>query len=171
MTFLDIGLLILRVVVGLVFAGHGSQKLLGWFDGPGMEGTTAMMENLDMHPPRLWAWLNALGEFLGGLGLALGLLTPLAAAALVGTMLVAVVKVHWPNFWNSDQGIEFPLVMGTVSFVIGLMGAGIYSLDYLLGLPLQAPLAYAMALLLMLVTVGWALTQGGPEDVGERQPA
>lgn len=171
MTYLDIGLLIMRLVVGLVFVGHGSQKLFGWFDGPGMEGTMAMMESLNVRPPRLWAWVNALSEFFGGLGLALGLLTPFAAVALVGSMLVATFKVHWPNFWNSDQGIEFPLVMATVAFSVGLAGAGAYSLDSLLGLPLRAPVAYGIALALMLLFVGWITVESREEEAREEQPA
>jgi putative oxidoreductase len=90
--------------------------------------------------------------------LAAGLLTPLAAAALVGSMLVAILKVHGPKgLWNSRGGFEFPLVMGTVAFVVGLTGPGSYSLDSLLGLQLPDPLAYALALFAMLVVVVAAL--------------
>jgi putative oxidoreductase len=65
----DTGLLILRIVVGLLFVGHGAQKVFGWFGGKGLAGHTAVMEKLDMHPARFWAWVSALGEFLGGWGL------------------------------------------------------------------------------------------------------
>src|SRR2546425_7213871 len=107
----DVGILVLRVVVGLLFVGHGSQKLFGWFGGKGMEGQVGIMQRLDIHPSHLWAYVSALGEFLGGLGLALGLLTPLAAAAIIGAMLVAIVRVHWSKgMWNTNGGMEFPLV-------------------------------------------------------------
>jgi putative oxidoreductase len=172
MTYFNVGLLIIRLVVGLTLAGHGSQKLFGWFGGPGLDGTTKMMEKLNIEPPRLWAWANALAEFFGGLGLALGLLTPFAAVALVGAMLVAIFKVHWPNFWNSKRGLEYPLVMGLVSFAVGLIGAGLYSLDYLLGLPLRAPLAYAIALGLMLLVVAWILVQSSQaQQTPEHEPS
>jgi putative oxidoreductase len=152
------GIMILRVVAGLLFAGHGAQKLLGWFGGKGLAGHAAVMKHLGLQPPALWAAISALGEFLGGLGLAAGLLTPLAAAALVGSMLVAILKVHGPKgLWNSRGGFEFPLVMGTVAFVVGLTGPGSYSLDSLLGLQLPDPLAYALALFAMLVVVVAAL--------------
>jgi uncharacterized membrane protein YphA (DoxX/SURF4 family) len=91
---MEIGVLILRVVVGLLFAGHGAQKLFGWFGGQGLAGHTAFMEKLSLRPARFWALVSALGEFLGGLGFAAGLLTPLAAAALIGAMLVAIARVH-----------------------------------------------------------------------------
>jgi putative oxidoreductase len=158
LTYVDTGLLILRLVVGLVFVGHGAQKLFGWFGGPGMKGHIGFMEKLDVHPARFWAWVSALGEFFGGLGLALGLLTPLAATAIIGAMLVAMIRVNWPNgFWNTNRGFEWPLVLATVAFVVGLTGPGFYSLDYAFGLGLPEPLVYIVALLAMLVTVAGAV--------------
>jgi putative oxidoreductase len=155
---LDVGILVLRVVVGLLFVGHGAQKLFGWFGGKGMEGQVGIMQRLGIQPTHLWAYISALGEFLGGLGLALGLLTPLAAAAIMGAMLVAIVRVHWPKgVWNSNGGIEFPLVMGVVAFVVGLVGPGLFSLDQLFNLALPEPLTYAVALVAMLLGVGAAL--------------
>jgi putative oxidoreductase len=91
---LDAGILILRVVVGLIFAAHGAQKLAGWFGGKGLSGHSVVMDTLGLRPPRFWAIIDALAESFGGLGLAAGFLTPLAAAALVGSMLVAITKVH-----------------------------------------------------------------------------
>ena len=156
--YMDTGLFILRLVIGLIFMGHGAQKLFGWFGGHGLAGHTTMMEKVDVHPPRFWAWVSALGEFLGGLGLVLGLLTPLAATALIGPMLVAIIKVQWPNgFWNTNRGIEFPLVLAVVAFVIGLVGPGLYSLDTSLGLSLPEPLTFGGALVAMAVTVAIAL--------------
>ena len=154
----NIGLLILRIVVGLLFAGHGAQKLFGWFGGRGMAGHTGIMERLGMSPVPIWAWISALAEFLGGLGLLFGLLTPLAAVALLGTMIVAIVKVHWPKgVWNTNGGLEFPLTMATVAFVVGLTGPGFYSLDRILGVRLPEPATYVVALVVMLIVVAVGL--------------
>jgi len=156
--YTGIGVLILRVVVGLLFAGHGAQKLFGWFGGQGLAGHTAFMERLRLRPARFWALVSALGEFLGGLGFAAGLLTPLAAAALIGAMLVAIVRVNWVNgLWNANGGVEWPLVLATVAFVVGLTGPGTYSLDQALGIALPEPLTYLAALLVMLLVLVIAL--------------
>src|SRR6185437_1243048 len=96
------GLVILRLVVGLTLAGHGAQKVFGWFGGQGISGWAATVEKLRVRPPRAWAWISALSELVGGVLFALGLLTPLGAFAIAGAMLVAIATVHWPNgFWNS----------------------------------------------------------------------
>ena len=169
--YVSTGLLILRLVVGLLFAGHGAQKLFGWFGGKGIAGQTALLEKIDVQPARLWAWISALGEFLGGLGLALGLLTPLAATILVGSMLVVIFKVSWQNgLWNSNRGIEWPLVLATVAFVIGLTGPGPYSLDYSLGLPIPELLTYVIALALMLITVLGVVLPGRTSQEHRHQP-
>lgn len=158
LTTMDVGVLILRIVVGLLFVGHGTQKLLGWFGGKGLAGHTARMDRLGIHPARFWAWVNALGEFLGGLAFTIGLLTPLAAAALIGSMLVAIAKVHWPKgLWNANGGVEWPLVLATVAFVVGLTGPGLYSLDHALGVVLPEPATYLAALVAMLIVAGAAL--------------
>jgi len=150
----NVGLLILRIVVGLLFAGHGAQKLFGWFGGRGMAGHTGIMERLGMSPAPIWAWINALAEFLGGLGLLFGLLTPLAAVGLLGSMIVAIAKVHWPKgVWNTNGGFEFPLTLSAVAFVIGLTGPGFYSLDRILGVRLPEPATYVVALVVMLIVV------------------
>src|ERR1035437_5898438 len=103
----NIGILILRIVTGLLFAGHGAQKLFGWFGGKGFASTVEIMEKMGARPAPLWGGLNALAEFAGGLGLAVGLLTPIASAGLVGSMVVAIAKVHWSKgVWNSKGGFE-----------------------------------------------------------------
>jgi putative oxidoreductase len=161
----DFGMLVLRVVIGLLICGHGSQKLFAWFGGKGLAGTTKMMENLGIRPTGFWAIVNALGEFLGGLGLAFGLLTPLAAAAVIGAMLTAIIKVHWPKgLWNSNGGFEFPLTIAIVAFVVGLVGPGVYSLDNVIGLSLPEPGVYVVLLLGMLVTVGAAILPTAHEE-------
>jgi len=131
---LSLGLLILRVVAGLTLAAHGAQKFFGWFGGSGFSGTVSMQERMGFRPGWLWACLVILGEFGGGLSLALGFLTPLGAAGAFGAMFMAIFKSHWKNgFWNKDRGLEFPLALLTIGVAVGLMGPGSYSLDALFG--------------------------------------
>src|SRR4051794_35084680 len=128
-------MLILRLVVGGLFVGHGLQKLFGWFDGPGIEGTAGMLDSLGYRPGRNHAVLAGLTETGGGALLVLGLFTPLAAAAVVGMMLNATLAVHRPNgLWVQNNGYEYPLVLGTAAFAIALAGGGAYSFDNGIGL-------------------------------------
>jgi putative oxidoreductase len=89
-----LGLLILRLVVGVTLAAHGAQKLFGWFGGYGLAGTGGFMEQLGFHPGKRAALMAGLAEAAGGLLLALGAATPLAATLIVGVMLVAIATVH-----------------------------------------------------------------------------
>src|SRR3989442_5203245 len=89
-----LGLLILRVVVGLTLAAHGAQKLFGWFGGSGMNGWAQMVEKLGILPARPWAWVAALAEFRGGLLFAFRLLSPLCSLPIARSMLVANGTVH-----------------------------------------------------------------------------
>src|SRR5690348_13709216 len=124
------GLLILRVVIGLILAAHGAQKLFGWWGGPGMAGWTGAMTRMRIRPPAAWAWISALGEILGGIGLVVGLLTPLASFAIIASMLVAITLVHWPRgFWVSKGGYEFNLSIIAGALAVALTGPGSYSLD------------------------------------------
>jgi uncharacterized membrane protein YphA (DoxX/SURF4 family) len=93
---MNLGLLLLRLTVGLTIAAHGSQKLFGWFSGPGLSGTGQFFTMLGFPPGRRHASMAGLSETVGGLLLALGLLTPLAAAAKIAVMIVAVFSVHLP---------------------------------------------------------------------------
>src|SRR5579859_3826046 len=140
---LTLGLLTLRVVIGLVVAAHGAQKLLGWWGGPGMTGWTAAMTRMRMRPAAPWAWLSALAELLGGLGLALGFLPPFPSFGILAAMLVAIALVHWPNgFWNGKRGYEFNLSLVAAAVAIALTGPGAYSLDSALGIHLSEPLTF-----------------------------
>jgi len=124
------GLLLLRLVVGLLFAAHGAQKAFGWFGGPGMAGVTGFMASLGFRMPRLWAWQLMLAELAGGLALAVGFLTPLAALALAIDMLVAIALVKWPNgFFSQNNGYEFELVLLAVPVALIATGPGRYSID------------------------------------------
>ena len=140
---IDLALLILRVLVGLVVAAHGAQKLFGWAGGPGMQGFAGWMAAMGLQPAWLWALMGGLGEFGGGLLLAAGLLSPLGALAVVGAMAMAIVLVHWSKgFWGQQGGYEFPLVLLGAAAILGLAGPGAYSLDALLGLALPAGLLF-----------------------------
>lgn len=132
---MELGLLVLRVVVGLLFVGHGTQKLFGWFGGHGIEGTAGFMDSLGMRPGRRHAVAAGLAETGGGLLLALGLLTPLAALMMISVMVVAVATVHYRNgVWNTSQGYELNLVYVVAAFAVTAIGAGDWSLDGVLGL-------------------------------------
>jgi putative oxidoreductase len=131
---LSFGLLVIRVIIGLTLAAHGSQKLLGWFGGGGLQGTAQMLERQGYRPGNIMALLVSVGEAGGGVLLVLGFLTPLAAAAGIGVMLNAIVTVHLSKgFWNTKGGFEFPLAIATVFAGIGFTGPGRYSLDAAIG--------------------------------------
>lgn len=127
---MDAGLLILRLVIGGIMAAHGAQKLFGWFGGYGLAGTGGWLESMGFRPGRVQAAVNDLSEFGGGLFLATGLLTPLASAAIVGVMLVAIVAVHLKSgFWNPNGGYEFNLVLIAGALALAFTGPGAASLD------------------------------------------
>jgi putative oxidoreductase len=139
---MELGILLLRVVVGLTLAAHGAQKLFGWFGGHGIAGTAGLLEQLGFRPGRPYAYLAGCAEFCGGLSLALGVLTPVGVAATVGMMTTACVAAHLKNgFFNSDGGFEFPLVMATGAAATALSGPGPYALDRLLGFERAVELA------------------------------
>jgi putative oxidoreductase len=127
---MDLALFVLRIVVGLLFVGHGAQKLFGVLGGGGLSGTAEMFDKLGLRPGWLHARAAAVGEFGGGLLLTIGLFTPFAAAILIGVMTTAVITVHLPNgLWNTQKGYEFNLVMAAVPFALAGAGAGSWSLD------------------------------------------
>ncbi len=129
----DLGLLIIRLVVGLLFVAHGTQKLFGWFGGYGIKGTGGWFESIGVKPGATMAVLAGLSELGGGLLFALGLVTPLAAILIIGTMLVAIVKVHAANgLWATANGYELNLLYIVIALGVALTGAGSYSLDAIL---------------------------------------
>ncbi|MCM3571422.1 DoxX family protein [Neobacillus mesonae] len=130
---LNIGLLLIRLVVGILFIGHGSQKLFGWFGGYGLKGTGGWFDSIGIKPGVTMALFAGLAEFLGGLLFALGLLTPLAGILIAGTMIVAIMKVHAPNgLWSTANGYEYNLIILAVAIGVALMGPGLYAIDAIL---------------------------------------
>src|SRR6266545_6485745 len=110
---MSMALLLLRMVVGLTLAAHGSQKLFGWFGGGGVDGTARVMEQLGFVPGRRSAVIAGLAEAGGGVLLALGAATPVAAAVLLAVMMVAIVSVHLrQGFFVMQGGYEYPMVLG-----------------------------------------------------------
>ena len=132
---MDIGLLVLRIVVGLLLVGHGAQKLFGWFGGGGLTATTWYFRSVGYRPARLMAGFAGGAELVGGAALAAGFMTPLAASAVIGTMLNAGMAVHRRNgLWAVDSGYEYPLVIAAAAITLSFTGAGAASLDARLGL-------------------------------------
>jgi putative oxidoreductase len=152
---MSIALLLLRLVVGLTLAVHGTQKLFGWFAGPGLARLMQGFKQQGFKPVWLWVSLVILGEVGGGLSVALGFLTPLGAAGIFGVMFMATFKSHWKNgFIVSRGGYEYTLVLMTVSIALGLMGPGNYSLDALFGIVQTSALLFgALAVAALLVDV------------------
>ncbi|MFB6614319.1 DoxX family protein [Streptomyces sp. NPDC085524] len=124
----DVGLLILRLVLGLTMAAHGSQKLFGWFGGGGISGTGQFFTASGYPAGDAMAVLAGLTETLGGLGLAAGLLTPLAGAAVVGTLINAIA-VHGAGSFFAPQGIEYELLLTAGAAALALTGPGRYAAD------------------------------------------
>ena len=127
---LNLGLLIIRLVVGILFIGHGAQKLFGKFGGYGLKGTGGWFESIGMKPGITMALLAGLAELVGGVLFAFGLLTPLAGIMIAGTMVMAIVKVHGPNgLWATENGYEYNLTLLAITIGIALIGPGQYALD------------------------------------------
>lgn len=128
-------LLLARVVIGLLMAAHGAQKLFGWFGGYGLAKTGGFFEQLGFHPGKTFAAAASVAELTGGLLVALGLLGPVGPALIVSVMIVAALTVHWSHgLFASDNGIEVPLLYVTAALSFVLMGYGPYSLDAWLGI-------------------------------------
>jgi len=126
--------LLARMTIGLLFVGHGVQKLFGWFGGSGLEATAAGFESMGLRPGRRNAILAGAAETAGGLMFAAGAATPVGAAALSGTMISAIKTVHWSNgVWNTKGGYEYNLVLLAAVFGLTENGPGRFSVDAAMG--------------------------------------
>ncbi|WP_067570163.1 DoxX family protein [Nocardia acidivorans] len=145
-THYDLGLLILRLALGLTMAAHGTQKLFGWFSGGGIDGTAAFFTMSGYPAGRTMATIAGLTETFGGLAMALGLLTPLAGAALVGTLLNALA-VKWGNGFFAPKGVEYELFLVAAAIALTLTGPGRYAADRSLPALRDHRLVYGLAAL------------------------
>ena len=174
-----LGMAVLRVVVGVLFMGHGLQKLMGWFGGHGLEGTGNFFDTIGLRPGRAQAALAGGAEAGGGALLALGLLTPVGAAMVTGSMAGAIAKVHASKGpWVSDGGYEYNLVLMSAAFAIAAAGPGAWSLDERLGIARSgaavglAELGAGLAGAAAAVSLGSRLGEApGPEAENGGEPA
>ena len=128
----DLALLLVRITLGAVMIMHGKNHL--WGKG-GVEGTARWFASLGFRPARVHALLSGYGELAAGAGLILGLLTPIAAAAVIATMCVAGWAAHRPNgFFIFRDGYEYVLVIAVTVLAVAILGPGRYSLDHFVGI-------------------------------------
>lgn len=126
----DAGVLLLRLAVGLILAGHGAQKLFGWFGGPGLETTGKGFSQLGWDPGVFYAGLAGVSEFLGGLGLAVGMLTPLSAAACIGVMVNAMAIAPEIDLWSAaGTAFVYPMLLAVGALTVAAVGPLRLSLD------------------------------------------
>ena len=131
---MDLGLFLIRLVIGLTFAAHGTQKLFGWFGGHGIAGTGGWFESIGMKPGKTLAITAGLAELVCGLLFAGGLFLWFAAALIIGSMLIAIIKVHGQNgYWVTQNGYEYNMALIVIALGVALIGAGDYSLAAMLG--------------------------------------
>ena len=143
---LDLGLLIARLVFGLILSAHGAQKLFGWFGGYSLTATGGFFEQLGFRPGRVFAAIAVLTEIVAGLLITFGLLGSVGPALMLSVMIVAAVAGHWSNgLFASANGIEVPLLYGIFAVMLALTGPGLFSLDALLGLEALWSPAFAAA--------------------------
>jgi len=160
---LNLGLLLLRGIVGVVMLAHGYNHV---FNGGKIPGTARWFESLGMKPGILHAWTASLTELGAGTLLVLGLLTPLAAAGVVGTMLVAFITNHRKNgffIFRPGEGYEYVLTLTVVALAVAMLGAGEWSLDHALELDLAGERGVAIGLLGIGVGIATLVTFWRPD--------
>ncbi len=163
----NLAALVLRVTLGSLMAGHGAQKLFGWFEGYGLQGTSGWLESLGLVPGRPWAIAAGASEFGGGTLMILGLLNPLGPLGVTGAMAMAIAKVH-PLFqkpiWATSGGAELPLTNVAIATALMLNGPGKYSMDRALGIRLPRPLVALIGLVAIAVVVAMAAQAEAPSE-------
>ncbi len=162
----SLALLVLRVTVGGLLAGHGAQKLFGMFGGHGFDGTAGWLESLNLKPGQRWAAVAGMSEFGGGVLTVLGALNPLGPIMAMGAMLMATVKVHLGKpIWSTAGGAELPVTNMAVQTALFLAGPGKLSFDGLLGI--RVPRWFSLMALAGMIAGVWysATTTGTAEDL------
>jgi putative oxidoreductase len=143
-----IGLLVLRLALGLYMAAHGAQKLFGWFGGYGLGPTGQFFTQLGYRQGKLFAFLASATEVVSGLLVALGLLGPIGPALMVAVMIVAAVTVHWKGgLFSANNGVEINVLFAASAVLLALVGYGRFSLDAVLGVDLYFTPAIALGTL------------------------
>lgn len=131
----DLGLLIIRLMIGIVFFYYGAQKLFGWFGGYGIKGTGGWFESVGIKPGNAAAAFSGLAELVAGILFIAGLFLPFGAVLVSIVMAGAIAKVHGSKgFTNSAGGFEYNLVLMAVAIGLALIGPGSFSLTSFLGM-------------------------------------
>src|SRR4051812_19191494 len=148
---IDFALLLIRLTIGSLLAGHGAQKLYGWFEGFGLEGTAGWMESLGFRPGKRWAALAGISEFGGGVLTALGFAHPVGPVMTLGAMGMAQLTVHAGKpIWVTSGGGELVVTNMVAASALALAGPGKFSLDRLFGFRVPG----AIAVLTLFATLG-----------------
>jgi putative oxidoreductase len=149
---------VLRVIFGALMAGHGAQKLFGWFGGHGVKGTAGWLESMGMKPGKPWAIMAGASEFGGGVLTALGFLNPLGPLAATGAMGMAAAKVHGGKpIWVTSGGAELPVTNIAIALALGIAGPGKFSADCALGIKLPRRLVLIPGLALAAGSIAYGV--------------
>jgi putative oxidoreductase len=155
---LSFGLLVLRVIFGALMAGHGAQKLFGWFGGHGIQGTAGWMESMGMKPGKPWALLAGASEFGGGVLTLLGFLNPIGPLGSIGAMGMAAAKVHMGKpIWVTSGGAELPVTNMAIALALGIAGPGKFSVDCATGVKLPRRLVLIPGLALAAGSIAYGV--------------
>lgn len=169
----SLAMLILRSILGSLLAGHGAQKLFGWFNGPGLEGTSGFLETLGLRPGRPWAYLAGLSELGGGVLMALGFLNPLGPLGVIASMAMATKTAHTIKpIFVTEGGAELPVTNMAAALSIIINGPGKYSLDRAFGTNLPAwvaPLGLVAIVLSVIYGPAGETQQPEEEEVEARE--
>ncbi len=166
----DLAFLTLRATAGTLLAGHGAQKLFGWFEGPGLHGTRGWLESMGIRPGHPWAIAAGLSEFGGGVLTLLGLGGPLGQLGIMGAMGMATVKVHAGKpIWVTTGGAELPVTNMAIAAALMLAGPGKFSIDEALGIRLPRWLAIPGLAVVAAAVYAGAFGQAGEEEAPKEE--